>query len=259
MTENKNINATTEENKKAIETIVETAKKAPAKKAPAKGGIAATIANRRKKTPAAKPVQEKPVAKKSVAKPTAKMEEVKKTPAEKIDQKTEALKNSLMTLQSFAGNEKAALAATKAIASRDIDAIKAILAGLPKSERPVFMALNNAIQAEKSEKEKASRTASKLDRDTSERARVSAIVTTLFESLESMRAITRKEMKAGDIIVCDGIAFKIKAKTHEDIFCAFFEKACAENKNIARFVPDYVISNAPFPDGTRILRPATSK
>ena len=265
--ENKNVKTTTttEENKKAVDAIVETAKKAPAKKAPAKkpvakkapvkGGIAASIANQRKKAPAAKPATARMPEKKA---PAEKMEVKKPAPAKKVeevDRKTEALKNSLMTLQSFTKNETAALTAAKAIASRDVDAIKAILAGLTKAERPVFMAINNAVQAEKSEKERASKAATKLDRETAERARVAAIVATLFEALAGMKQVTRKEMKAGDIIALDDIAFQVKAKTHDDIFCAFYEKAVPENKNIARFVPDYVIDNVPFPDGTRILRP----
>lgn len=248
----KTTTTTNEENKKAVDAIIETAKKAPAKKAPAKkGGIAASIVNRRKKAPAVKPANAKIPAQE---KPAEKVE-VKKAPAEKLDQKTEALKNSLLSLHSFKGNEKAALTAAKALLLRDVDAIKATLAGLTKAERPLFIALNNALQAEKTGKEKEKKAATKLDKETAERARVSAIVVTLFESLASMKVIARKEMRAGDIIVLDDLAFQVKAKTHDDIFCSFYEKAVPENKNIARHVPDYVISNAPFPDGTRILRP----
>ena len=244
---------TTEENKKAIETIVKTAEKAPAKKAPAKKAPATA------KKPVAKtgPVKQRQI--KSTA--TAKAEPTTKPEQAKAEQKKpDKLTASLAILPTLKGKTKELAAARKCIIESDSKAYATISAVLTDAEKPLFLAIYNTVRQEKAAKKAADAKAkdATLTKEQKERARVGALCAVLLESLKGAKAITRKEMKAGDVIQFGNVFFVLNgAKTKDTLYCSYYEMM-AEDNAVPRFIEEYAIDNKLFPEGTKILRPAVN-
>ena len=261
MTENKTVKTTTttEENKKAIDAIVETAKKAPAKKAPAKPAEKAKAKKaqpaKKERTPAQKAATERRV------KALQERKAMEKVPEQKVGQPADKLTASLSLLPSLKGKTKELAAARKCIAESDAKAYSVIYAALTPAEQPLFLATYNAVRQEKAAKKAADAKAkdAALTKEQKERARVGAICAVLLESLKGAKVITRKEMKAGDVIQFGNVFFVLNgAKTKDTLYCSYYEMI-AEDNAVPRFIEEYAIDNKPFPDGTKILRPATKE
>lgn len=253
MTENKNAKTTTEENKKAIEAIVKTAEKAPAKKAPAKKAPATASA----KKPVAKtgPVKQRQI--KSTA--AAKAEPATKLELAKAEQKKpDKLTASLSILPTLKGKAEELAAARKCIIESDSKVYATISAVLTDAEKPLFLAIYNTVRQEKAAKKAADAKAkdAALTKEQKERARVGALCAVLLESLKGAKVIARKEMKAGDVIQFGNVFFVLNgAKTKDSLYCSYYEMI-AEDNAVPRFIEEYAIDNKPFPEGTKILRPA---
>ena len=247
MTENKTVKTTTtEDNKKAIDAIVETAKKAPAKKAPAKKPVAKTG-----------PVKQRQI--KSTA--AAKSEPAAKPEPAKAEKPTDKLTASLSLLPSLKGKTKELAAARKCIAESDAKAYSVIYAALTPAEQPLFLATYNAVRQEKAAKKAADAKAkdAALTKEQKERARVGALCAVLLESLKGAKVISRKEMKAGDVIQFGNVFFVLNgAKTRDTLYCSYYEMI-AEDNAVPRHIAEYAIDNKPFPDGAKILRPVVKE